>query len=237
MELKSANIVLQRTPNWYKARSGKFTASNFGKLMTKPQNKNNFWSKTSLNYIEKTATEEYLGDYYIRPDNKYTKWGTDHEAEALEMFCQATGFRQEDTGFMIHPKIAGIGATPDAKIIEQAESQEMVITQVKCPYNSAYHRKYLEKINDAASLKKVKKDYYWQMQGEMWVSRAVYAYFVSYDPRQNTQEQLHSVVIHRNDDSIELLRQKIDKAMELKAEMILEMERGDRRVKSLEAFW
>jgi len=236
MEL-SKKIISQRTRMWYKSRAGKFTASNFGKLMTMPRNKNDFWSKTSLNYIEKTAMEEYFDDYYIRPDNKYTAWGTDHEAEALDAFCRATGFHQEDTGFLIHPEIAEIGATPDAKIIENSARNEIVIAQVKCPYNSANHLKYLNRINNAESLKQVKKDYYWQMQGEMWVSGANYAYFISYDPRQSSNTSLHYVIIHRNENDIETMHQQIINAFELKKEMINEMKQGQRKPKSLDSFW
>lgn len=43
-------MIKQRTNEWYRARTGKFTASNFAKLMAKPAEKSALWSKSALNW-------------------------------------------------------------------------------------------------------------------------------------------------------------------------------------------
>jgi len=171
-------MIKHRTKEWYMARIGKFTASNFHSLLARPADKNATISKSALNCIEKAAAQLYFNAYYERPDSDSTCWGLKYENRAIQLFSERIGKEVADIGYIEHPLINSVGATPDARVIDISNPDDLIIAQIKCPYNAQYHKDYLNKILDTQSLKKKKSEYYWQIQGEMWVSGAVHSYFV-----------------------------------------------------------
>lgn len=241
-------MIQQRTPEWYKAREGRFTASEFGDIMTNPADKSAAISKTAMKCISRAASE-WKGKYFSPPepdlkqlfpklgrwmdgfkgemifsDEKLpipVQWGIDHEAAALRLFRKTTNWNIMDGGFLVHNTMDDIGATPDAVVLEDEEC--IATVQVKCPYNRSIHRKYLEKIVDAESLKKVNRKYYWQVQGEMWVFDVRQAWFVSFDPRARIENQMHYVKILRNDADLEVLKERLLTAMKIRDEKVKDM--------------
>jgi YqaJ-like viral recombinase domain len=213
-------IIRQRTADWYNARLGKFTASNFSELMAKPADKSAKWSKSSINYIQNLALQLFLNNYTSRPDNDATRWGMRNEDKALHEFGSATGFTVKETGFMIHPDFPEAGATPDAIIIENRDSENIILAQVKCPFSQKNHLKYARKILDAKTLKKCRSSIHWQIQGEMWVTGASHSYFVSFDPRLLGNQRLHYAKIERDEKAIEMLECVIPEAIELRGEFL-----------------
>ena len=228
-------MIKQRTKEWYSSRIGKFTASGFSNLMARPRDKSATWSKSALNYIEKAAAQIYHNDYYIRPDSDATRWGMDHEAQAIREFNEHLSGDISETGFLEHPEIKDIGATPDAFVVNDAG--EKAIVQVKCPYNQENHRKYLEKISDGNSLKKSKSQYYWQIQGEIWVTGVDFGYFVSFDPRIHGSERLHFVKIDRDEEAINYLRLTVLKSIAKRNEILQQFNTGIRYPKELDEYW
>lgn len=230
-------MIKHRTTEWYKARIGKFTASNFPDIMTKPADKSASVSKTALNCIEKAAAELFFNSYLEKPDSDSTRWGLIYEETAIKQFSERTKLVTKDCGFMLHPKYPDVGATPDALIEDETFVDKTIIAQIKCPYNSKYHGEYRQKISDGVSLKKSKSDFFWQIQGEIWVTDAIHSYFVSFDPRENSTSNLHIVKINRDDEAISLLEQKILEAIKLRDQMVDEFRKGVKRPKRLDQYW
>lgn len=230
-------MIKQRTDEWFKARTGIFTASNFSKLMAKPADKTAVWSKSAINFIEKAASQKYFNQYIERPDNDATRWGNIYEDAALRKFCKKTEFDYEDIGFILHPKSLDIGATPDARIIEKNNPNLLIVAQVKCPFNTDNHLRYLEKITNTYTLKQCKSAYYWQVQGEIWVSNADYAYFISYDPRLADSNNLLFIKVERNDEDIFLLKEKVEKCIHYRNRILVQIEKGERFARRLDTFW
>lgn len=225
-------MIKHRTPEWYQARIGKFTASNFANLMAKPADRVSLWSKSAMNCIENAAIEIFLNKCQDsgRPDSDATSWGMRHEKEAIEAFAQLTGFETRETGFVLHPTLKDVGTTPDAIVIENRHAENLILAQIKCPYNQQYHLDYLQKIKCGASLQKSKSMYYWQMQGEMWVTGAIYSYFVSFDPRIVGNQRLHFAKIEKNNETIENLRTTISKAVILRDEIVEQYQTGKKKI-------
>lgn len=230
-------MIQYRTPEWYKARIGKFTASSFGLLMANPADKTATWSKSSLNCIEKAVSQIYFNEYSERPDSDSTRWGIRNEALAIQEFVEETKFQYKETGFVLHPKIEDVGATPDAQIIENDHLDEMVIAQIKCPYNQKIHLKYTNKIFDTETLRKSKSEYYWQIQGEMWVTGAKHCYFVTFDPRLRNVRRLHFAKIRRDEEAIRKLSARVIKSIELRNKILREIRLGIRPPKPLFNYW
>jgi hypothetical protein len=220
-------IIKQRTNEWYLARLGKFTASNFSDLMAKPTLKASEWSKTSINYIQNLALQLFLKNYFSRPDNDATRWGMRNEEKALLEFGLATGYVIKEAGFTLHDKYPEVGATPDAIVIERKQSAELVLAQIKCPYSQKNHTKYSRKIQDADTLKKCRSAIHWQIQGEIWVTGAAHSYFVSYDPRQPGKQRLHYAKIERDEKAIDRLENIIPEAIALRNEFLRQYQSGE----------
>lgn len=220
-------LIRQRTGEWYNARLGKFTASNFSALMARSADKTADWSKSAINYIQELALQLFLNEHIYRQDNDATRWGMRNEDKALQEFSIATGFLTLESGFMSHPQFPEAGATPDAFVIEEGQSGKLILAQVKCPYSQKNHMHYTRKIHDAGSLKKCRSAYHWQIQGEIWVTGAAHSYFVSFDPRLYGHARLHYVKIERDEKAIDHLETVIPKAIEMRDEFLERYRRGE----------
>jgi hypothetical protein len=230
-------MILQRTTEWYKARIGKFTASNFSNLMAKPADKSALVSKSALNCIEKAAAQLYYNRYFERPDNDATSWGNKNEQKAIGLFSKKTNFTNKVSGFIIHPMYPSVGATPDTIVCEPDFQDDLIIAQIKCPFNSNIHLEYWSKIKDNESLKNKKSQYYWQIQGEIWVTNAIHSYFISFDPRMKDDDQLLIVKIKRDEDAINELEKKIIESVELRDSILHDFQTGKRSPKFLEDYY
>lgn len=206
LRTNSKTIDMPRlTPQERTNRAGRFTASEISKLITyaSGKSKEREWGATALGYIHKKFQETVTGKPMESFSSVKTDFGHLHEGYAFTFFELEYGLSVEDIGFQeydIHS-----GATPDGFLRERNATM-----QVKCPYNPEIHKKYIERIKDAADLKKVCKAYYWQMVFEMMATRVTRSLFVSFDPR-NTKTPLHVVDVplvfeHRDEILMELNR-------------------------------
>lgn len=126
--------VDQRTPEWFTARRGRLTASNFGAWLTKQD-------KTSQK-ARRTAAAQVLADLAGFPDppvfeNADIKRGIEWEPQAIQEFSRLTGLIVDPIGFA-QSKHGLFGASPDGLILSTGEGLE-----IKCPRASKlieYHQ-------------------------------------------------------------------------------------------------
>lgn len=124
----------QRSPEWFEARRGRLTASNFGAWLTKND-------KTSQK-ARRTAAAQVLADLAGFPDppvfeNTDIKRGIEWEPQAIQEFSRITGLLVDPIGFAAS-KHGLFGASPDGLILETGEGLE-----IKCPRASKlieYHQ-------------------------------------------------------------------------------------------------
>lgn len=164
----------QRSPEWFKARRGKVTASRIGDILATIRNGN--WAASRKHYAAQLISER-LFDKPPEPfTNEYIEWGIAQEAPAKEAYIKRTGNSIEEVGFIEHPSIALAGASPDGLVGKDG------LLEIKCP-TTATHIEILlnEEINDKYRLQML-----WQMAcaGREWCD------FVSYDPRLPDDMQL-----------------------------------------------
>ena len=122
----------QRTAEWFEARTGCLTASSVADIMpTVKELKSGEIKKTYREAREKLMNiiiaERVSG---IARDN-YTsaamQWGIDHEDDARTAYEVHTGNLVELTGFIPHPEVKYLGASPDGLIDDDG------ILEIKCP--------------------------------------------------------------------------------------------------------
>ncbi|MBS3953668.1 MAG: YqaJ viral recombinase family protein [Methylomicrobium sp.] len=199
---------------WLKQRYGKFTASEFHRLMAYPNKPTELPAGAKTYALEKAI--ELLTEFHEEPYiNAEMQWGLDHELEAIAEFSKKIGRIVDKTGqqqaFITLKN--DVGCTPDGLIGKTSG------IEVKCP-KSTTHFSYLS-LKTAEDLKITKPDYYWQIQGSLWITRRLTWWFVSYDPRfKSPKHRLKILCIKRNPDDIDFLKYRLKMAIDYRNTLI-----------------
>ena len=204
--LESLNIVSE-DDIWMSQRLGKFTSSKLGALMSKGRGKDKEWGQMAMSYIYTKIAEKMTGVPHYTPETNAMQWGTDHEAEAIEYYNNVTGNDATPMGKVFIEFNDNCGGSPDGFVGEDG------VIEVKCPYNSANHiETFIEKT--------MKKEYFYQCQGNMLFTGRKWCDFISYDPRMPENMQMVIIRVERDDEVCNSIAERIQKA----AEKIIEIQ-------------
>lgn len=157
----------QRSDEWFRARAGRPTASNFARLLTTTGKDSSQWHDYALE----------LCAACIRPDevqwegNFHTDRGEALEPEAADEFSKIMGLELEEVGFVTRDDNV-VGCSPDRLVMVNGEY--VAGLEIKCPL-SKIHAKYLIE-------GKLPDPYKGQVHGGMAVTGFPYWYFMSYCP-------------------------------------------------------
>jgi hypothetical protein len=152
--------------DWYKARLGRPTASNFNKIIT-PKGKP---SEQAATYLYKLACERLLHET-MDDQIGYVKWvdhGKENEVHAVGQFQFANNVMLEPGGFITTDDEL-MGASPDRLFPGHKEALE-----VKCPAPWTQLRYLVEGVGD---------DYIAQVQGQLLVGEFDAVHFYSWHPQ------------------------------------------------------
>lgn len=215
-----------------KDRLGKFTSSEFHKLMTS-ENSNEL-SAGAETYVMEKVCEEITGEFADDYDTPQMRRGKELEGVAINKLSDLLGVEITNTGidqyfFEYKDHLIShcsnklddhIGSTPDGIINND------VLIEVKCPNTKTFINYYLKlKINNEI-LKKVEKKYYWQVQGQMLLSGASKVIFACYDDRiKDKDKQLFFIDVERNEEDQEKLINKLLLAVDRKVELLKLLEK------------
>lgn len=155
---------LQGTKEWHEKRVGIITASRVGAIL-------GLSPHAAADDVLREMVRERHGAEREFKGNIATQWGTDHEDTAIEKYEQETGRLVISHGFMSHPTIEWLGASPDG-LAEEG------LIEVKCPYSQK-----LESLTDRV-------DYVAQVQIQMEVADREWCDFVMWAPDNMTTERL-----------------------------------------------
>ena len=164
----------QRTAEWFEARTGCLTASSVADIIPSvKQLKSGEIKKTYREAREKLMNiiiaERVSGNARDNYTSAAMQWGIDHEDDARTAYEVHTGNLVELTGFIPHPEVKYLGASPDGLIDDEG------ILEIKCP-NPATHIGYLRG-------GVVPEEYRPQVLLQLVVTGRKWCDFVSYDPR------------------------------------------------------
>ncbi len=181
----------QRTDEWYQARLGKATASKFGDIMTLIKTGE---SAARKNYRSQLVAERLTG----QPSDNYTssamQHGIDNEELARLEYSLMTGNDVQEAFFETHETLQA-GASPDGYVDKDG------LVEIKCP-NTATHIETLK-------TKKIPKQYYWQIMGQLWITDRKWCDYLSYDPRLPQNAQLILIRVERNEEDITKLETEV----------------------------
>ena len=211
------DMPAQGSDEWHRQRLGKFNASRISELMGKGKKKDEYWSKTALSYINEVAAERNLDpemvanedEFWIYRElvevsNRYVRWGSEHEDEAREIYETRHGVTVEQVGSVDHPDIDNYACSPDGLVVESNSGIE-----IKCPLPKTF-MEYRCAIHDAASLKEVRPEYYWQIMCQIACCDLDYVDFVVYC--RWMQHPSHEVRIERNGEDINAMLARVAEA-------------------------
>ena len=159
-------MMEQRTEEWFEARMGCVTASRTADVMAKTKSG---YAASRANYMAELICERLTGERQGGFSSAAMQWGTETEPQARMAYEIITGATVVETGFVLHPEIAGFGASPDGLIGDDG------LIEIKCP-NTATHI-------DTLLADKVPTKYIIQMHVQMLCTGRVWCDFVSFDPR------------------------------------------------------
>ncbi|KAA2242846.1 YqaJ viral recombinase family protein [Chitinophaga agrisoli] len=169
---------LQAVETWKAERIGKFTASDIHKLMQSGKKKDEYFGTGALTYIYETVAEVITGEV-PEVTAKAIEWGWANEYDAIleyekRMNVPVNYYGSGQPKFVLYNEVAG--GSPDGEV------GLTTLVEVKCPYNSGNHIKFLN-METQEQLKKDNFDYYCQTQMNLLCTNRELAHFISYDPR------------------------------------------------------
>ncbi len=150
---------VQGSDEWFEARLGFVTASNFHKVLNKRTGRGL--------YMRKLAAERLTGCREESYKNEIMEYGTETEQEARKYYETANDCKIEQVGFVL--KDEWIGGSPDGFVGKEG------IIEIKCPLASTH----IEHILSG----KMPAKHTPQVQGLLWVTGRKWCDFVSFDPK------------------------------------------------------
>jgi len=221
--------MLQRSKEWRKAREGRFTASRASELLTTgrrdmtPEEMEEYKAKEpkgrrktidcigdSLYTYALEAAGEVLFGYDESKDfvSFDMQRGIDLEPVAFEHFKakkELLFLDVEEVGFVPYKDYAG--ASSDGYVSDNSG------LEIKCP-NRVNYLKIVTQGIDAVDPK-----YIDQMQMQMLCTNSVKAYFFNYIIF-NGVEMWHEIEVQRDEQRIELIKERIEEAIKIKQDLI-----------------
>jgi hypothetical protein len=211
-----AEARTQGSEEWHDDRLGRFTASEFYKLMGGPRSKEDKeagkLSVAATTYIAIKVSEVLTGQRKSDTFAYAKEYGKVSEPYAIQHFIEETGFTWEPVGFVLFGDHAG--CSPDGKI-NGTDGLE-----IKCPAESENHLWHLL-IKDQKDLKSICPDYYWQIMTGLRFTGWEKWHFASFDPRmQNSKNVMHRIPVYPNKDEFDLIDEKLERAIQEKERLI-----------------
>lgn len=205
--MQSNKEVKQRSEDWFKMREGRFTASQISRLLGKETLKT---TQKSINtYAMESAIDEVFGR---EPEMEFLpkdmQRGVDLEPLAFKKFAELMEEEFVDVvecGF--YPFGEHAGASPDGLVGDTS------ILEIKCPQRAKFF-KYVINGADEIAL-----NYMAQMQMQMFCTDTNLCYFMNYIIDKG-QESWHIIEVQRDEDMINLIKERIDLAIEYKKQFI-----------------
>lgn len=158
---------LQGTADWFAERVGCLTASHAEAIMKRGARGQKLQAYSDE--LSRVIAERITGEPIGIGVTEAMQWGIDHEDEAREAYEALTGQIVEEAGFIPHPFIKWLGASPDGLIGDEG------MIEIKCP-NTLTH---IERVLDGQVPEKYKP----QMLVQLLCTGRKFVDFIDYDPR------------------------------------------------------
>jgi len=197
----------QGSADWHSLRLGKVTASRVKDVLSK--GRGTATSKTAETYMMELLAERLTGQAKPFFENDAMRWGTETEPQARAMYELKSGNTVDEVAFIVKDDF--IGVSPDGLIGDDG------MLEIKCPTTITQVKRALSD--------KYSKDYYEQIQMQLWVAEREWCDFLSFDPRLDVAAGYLLQRVERDEEFIKNMNDKvyafIDKKQELYNQLII----------------
>lgn len=194
----------QGSDGWLAARAGIATASCFADIMATV--KSGGEASDRKNYRARLVVERLTGKPVPTFQNSAMKQGQEREPFARNAYQVKTGNLVEEVGLCLHDELAA-GASPDGLVDDDGG------LEIKSPELAA-HLRYLKLEKGCAPA-----EYFWQVQGGMWITGRAWWDFASWNPDFPENLQLTIRRVQRDEEAIKKLAAEVARFMdEVRAE-------------------
>ena len=174
---------------WHLDRCGFVTASCFSDVMAKGQ------GKTRAAYLRRVVAERLTGKPSETYRNGHMDRGQEQEPLARLAYEAQTGEPVIQVGFLKHPTLPRIGASPDGLVGDEGgiEAKSVIPTvQMETILAGGYPSEHKA-----------------QIQGNLWVTRRRYWDFVSYSPDMPEHLRLYVFRVERDEAYMDTLEREV----------------------------
>jgi hypothetical protein len=193
---KTNSEKLQRTDDWFKMRSGKFTGSEFKKLMSCAPGKSRLdwdnierifaFGEMALKSIYANAKERDTGKYIDQGKGTYQmQYGTKVEP-LIERFLKKkfkSTYKLKEVGFKSFECFDNAGTSADGLLINKSDNAIAAVLELKACTSWDTHYSRSAEFNE-------KHQDFWQVQGEMLSWGVNTCYYVFAEPPRDITEYL-----------------------------------------------
>jgi hypothetical protein len=123
------------------------------------------------------------------------RWGTEQEPVAKIAFSEFTGLSVEDVGFIEHPLIKGLGASPDGFTSDGG------LIEIKCPQGPKHIENFLSE--------RVPSDYRPQLLCQIACTGRSFVHWVSFHPMFPKASQIRIIRFEPTQDEIREFEEKV----------------------------
>lgn len=184
--------------------TGYITPSQFKKIMTTSRGGTGF-GQVALSYADEIVLD-ILGVEKPETFAHALQHGIENESLAIDRYQEETLNTVLPVDNPIpHSFYDFICGSPDGLIGYDG------LIEIKCPYNSINHLQNYRSLTDqpiSSPNDSQIEDYWWQIQGYLWITDRSYCDFVSYDPRFPYSKQIAIQRVLRNNSDIDKLSEK-----------------------------
>ena len=166
---------IQGTDEWFEARLGFVTASNFHKVLNKKAGRGLYMRKLAAERLTGLREESYKNDVMDK--------GSETEQEARHYYEIVNDCKVEQVGFVMRDE--WVGGSPDGLIGKDG------LIEIKCPLSSTHIEIILSGEMPTQHIP--------QVQGLLWVTDRKWCDFVSYDHRV-VSKPMFCVRVERDQD-------------------------------------
>ena len=196
--------IQQRSPEWYEARLGRFTASDFHTFLGNSQTKvDMLWEKVAERLFHDSDASDYTSFAMER--------GILLEPEARKLYTIATG---------LHPKEVGI-VYPDGEFADWAACSpdglvgEDGLIEIKCPLAKNFVH-WTKPTEDGREVDYIKPEYNTQVQFNLLVTERDWCDFLYYHPRSG----IAVTRIGRDEDHISKIKETLTQCVQFVKEKV-----------------